>query len=272
MMEQLNLNNKGMKINKHKGYGAILGDMVGVPYERAPIYTKDFDFFNPDNHWSDDTVMTIATMSKLLNDSTYTLEYKWWGNKYYGDYYGANFKEWLKREDWTSNDSFGNGAAMRISPVGYAYRTFQCAYEASLSAQSSHNNLQAIKGAQTIANLIDILHNEDGHRREKKYIEKNAKYAYGKLYPDELKPFEKFKVSCNYTVPVAIKCFVEGTDMEDVIRTAISLGGDTDTIASMAAELQCAFDGGVGLQYEKYVRENIPADMLKVLDEFNEKF
>lgn len=260
--------------NVHKGYGAILGDMVGVPYEMKPIYTKDFNFFNKDNHWSDDTIMTIATMSKYLNNSNFTLEYKWWGNKYYGDYYGKMFKEWLKREDWTSNESYGNGAAMRVSPIGYANKDRdKMVTDAISSAMSSHGmDGQARKGATIMAYNIFMINNLKLSKRQMANDLNTKDLFYSYYSPEPLEKFTKFKVSCDYTVPIAMKCFTQCDDISDIIRTAVSLGGDCDTIASMAAELQVAYEGQISPSLADYVEQNIPADMLYVLKEFNKKY
>lgn len=266
-----------MEQNKHKGYGAILGDLVGSSYEfKNPIKSREFDFYSPENHFTDDTIMTIATMDAILHDIPYTIAYKYWGNKYSGDYYGKNFKEWLKKESFEANDSFGNGAAMRVSPIGYVHRvdSHTIIEQASKSIISSHNNEQAKTGGITIALLIAKLNRDRHHSFDKikDSVNGTGYIEYGKLYPTELVQFEKFKVSCDYTVPVAIKVFTESKDMEDCIRTAVWLGGDCDTIGSMAAELRCAYDGGVTEEQARYVLSKLPEDMIKVLIDFNEKY
>jgi len=258
-----------MEKNKHKGYGAILGDIIGSPYEMNPIYTKNFKFFNKDEHFTDDTIMTIATMSKLLNNSNYTVEYKYWGMKHFGDYYGKLFKEWLHRPDFTSNDSFGNGAAMRVSPIGYAiYDVGYAQDEATLSAKSSHDNPQAIKAAKFIVSSIGALN----EMKDKEEYERFCRAWYGLLFPWQLTRYDKFKVSCDYTVPQAARCFLDSDDIEGAIRNAVSIGGDCDTVASMAAELANAHRGGMDSKMAGYVEHMITPDMLYVLKAFNERF
>lgn len=258
-------------MTNYKCYGAILGDLVGAPYEMAPIKTKTFDFMNKANHITDDTIMTLATASKLLNDSDYTLEYKWWGNKYYGDYYGKNFKEWIKREDWTSNDSFGNGAAMRVSPIGYKCKTLdEVRHEAWLSCRSSHDNVQAYKGSYFMAAAIHMLSRPDDYPLTD--IAKLGYDLYGDMFkPEVFKPFEKFKVSCDYTVPVAFRCFTNASSLEDCIRNAVFLGGDCDTIGSMAAELWVA-KYGMDIGWVDYVEMHLDEFQLYTLEQFNKMY
>jgi len=255
-------------MNQYKCYGAILGDIVGSIYELNPIKSRDFEFFDEKSHWTDDTIMTLASCSKLLNDSSYALEYKWWGNKYYGDYYGKNFKEWIKREDFTSNDSYGNGSAMRVSPIGYVKSWPYTAVEAYESAKCSHDNQEAIKAAVFIADSVRWLKNGLG----KEYVERQAIEVYGRLLPKACVPFDKFKVRCDDTVPVAIRCFLQTTNLEDTIRLAVSLGGDCDTIASIAAELRVAFDGGIEEKYVTFVHSKLDIFQLATLVDFNIKF
>src|ERR1041385_3125288 len=129
-------------MNEDKLYGAILGDTIASPYEfRNPIKTKDFEFYNDKVHYTDDTLMTLATADALQFGYPYGLAYKWWGNRYYGDYYGKAFNEWIKREDQSSNFSYGNGAAMRVSPIGYKFDSLdKVITEATKSAIPSHNH------------------------------------------------------------------------------------------------------------------------------------
>lgn len=254
-------------MESYKGYGAILGDMIASPYEfKNRIRSREFEFFNPECHFTDDTIMTIATMDAILNNKSYGVAYKEWGNRYFGDYYGAMFKDWLQKPGFEPNDSWGNGTAMRSSPIGYVYTNFdECQREAVKSAECSHSNKFAILGAHVMADYVRKLYLG---KRNKYSTQHSASLIYP-AYPKELVPFTKFDASCNGTVPVAIKVFFEGQDYEDIIRTTVSLGGDVDTIASMACELQYAYTGEMDEKYVEYVEENLPEDMLAILKQFN---
>lgn len=259
--------------NKYKGYGALIGDIVGSIYEMNPIKgVKDFQYYDEKSHYTDDTIMTLATMSKLIHDSNYSLEYKWAGNKYYGDYYGKEFKKWLKAENVYSNFSYGNGAAMRISPIGYAFNNINDVYsEAIKSAMSSHNHHEAIKGALCISGCIFKLHNEAASKDE---IYDYVCKTFYDLDLHFLEPFPKFKVSCQDTVPIAINAFLQSDDLMSCIRLCISLGGDCDTIASMAGELMNAYKGAEDLllRDSEFLAKKLDKYQKMVLDEFNVKF
>lgn len=259
--------------NVHKGYGAILGDMMGAPYELKPIYSREFDLINPDNHFTDDTIMTIATMDAILlnpDAPDFRAAYKKWGRKYFGDYYGAMFKDWIMRDDDSSNPSYGNGAAMRISPI--AYLTDIDGDRSNIVIESvvtSHRSMEAMMGSVAYAGTLSLAIN----KADLEDIEKENKEFFLQYYPESLVPFDKFTSHILPTTATAIKCFIDAEgDTITAIRTAVSLGGDCDTIASMAAELCVAYNGSMNSGWAMYVEKHLPEDMLKVLKEFNEKF
>lgn len=255
-------------MNRHKLYGAILGDLVGAPYELKPVKSKTFDFNNPNNHYTDDTLMTLATATALLDHTDFTIQYKWWGGRYYGDYYGKIFKEWIKRQDYTANFSYGNGSAMRVAPVGYVGRNLDEVVKFAIqSSISSHTHHEAIKGACAIASAIFMLKNGSSRAIVKTYIKENY---YANV--DAMIQFEKFKVSCQDTVPVAFACFFNSKGLEEVIRNAVWCGGDCDTIGSMAAELWVAHKGVEDPHHIEMVEKSLDELQLSTLKRFNTTF
>lgn len=257
-------------LRKHAGYGALLGDIVGSIYEFNPLKQLVFELCQDKMHVTDDSIMTLAVMDKLMYDyPPYNIEFKWWGNRYPNAGYGGHFAKWLVRKDMTPNSSFGNGAAMRVSPVGYAFnRQEEVLLEAANSALASHAHWEAVKGAMCIADCILMC--REGKTKE--YIREFVRKGYYQYnFEGKIPRFEKFKVSCQDTVPVAIACFLQTTTVEGAIRFAVNLGGDCDTIGSMAAELQVAFNGTLDndKQYN-FVRSKLDRVQLAVLEQFNE--
>jgi len=248
--------------------GAIIGDIVGSVYEWDNIKTKDFPLFSDKCFFTDDTVMTIAVADALMNGGTeenFIDSMKKYGRMYPGSGYGIRFGSWLFSDDRKPYNSWGNGSAMRVSPCGWLMNCGFCARTgmwpsdgrgiAKLSAEVTHNHPEGIKGALAVADAIfmcrfytggygDEMGNavnkehtlSEWKTRIKKHIEQEYGYDLNRTL-DEIRPAYRFNESCQKTVPEAIIAFLESADFEDAIRNAISLGGDSDTLAAITGSI-----------------------------------
>ncbi len=231
--------------------GAIIGDVVGSRYEFSSEKTKSFELFDPDCRLTDDSVMTIAvgcacSDSDLNDENDFKGSVAWYmrriGRQYPRAGYGGMFARWLMSDVMPAYNSFGNGSAMRVSPVAWVAKNLEEAEKlAKWSAEVTHNHPEGIKGAQAVAAAIFLARNGASKEKIKEYIEKN--YYTLDFTLDEIRPSYKFDVTCQGSVPQAIQCFLEATDFEDAIRNAVSLGGDCDTQAAMAGSIAEAFYG-----------------------------
>lgn len=262
-------------------YGAILGDMIGAPYEFDRGHkTKDFEMFNDRVKFTDDSVMTVAVADALLNISkdaddnsvkaAIIKSMQKWGNKYPWAGYGQRFFLWLGKKDPQPYGSWGNGSAMRVSSVGWLFDSLEETRRyARLTAKVTHNHPEGIKGAEATASAIFMARNGDSKEEIKKYIIQEFAYDLSRTC-DEIRPGYHHVESCQETVPEALTAFLEGTDFEDVIRTAVSLGGDCDTLTCIAVEIAEAFYG-LPENMKIECRKRLPEDMLEVLDCFDER-
>jgi ADP-ribosylglycohydrolase len=259
-------------------YGAILGDMIGSPYEfdRSPK-TKELPMFKEDSCFTDDTVMTVAVAEALTNSvggtddeikSALVGSMQKWGRHYPDAGYGARFYYWLRTNDPRPYGSFGNGSAMRVSSAGWLYPTLsETRRIARLTAMVTHNHPEGIKGAETTASAIYLARNGSSKEEIRDYIVREFGYDLSRTC-DEIRPTYHHVETCQKTVPEAITAFLEGTDFEDVIRTAVSLGGDCDTLTCIAGGMAEAFYG-VPEDYKRECRSRLADDMLAVLDRFD---
>ena len=242
--------------------GAIVGDVVGSVYEWNNIKTKDFPLFRDDCFFTDDTVMTCAVAEAIMNGGQkddFIDAMKKYGRMYPNADYGARFNRWLMTENREPYNSFGNGSAMRVSPCAWRLdaTTDELPSEgkrlAQLSSEVTHNHPEGIKGAMATADAIFMCryffggnasdkgepnsdNPEEIKRRIKEHIEKEYGYDLSKTL-DEIRPTYRFNETCQDTVPQAIVAFLESTDFEDAIRNAISLGGDSDTLAAITGSI-----------------------------------
>lgn len=261
-------------------YGAILGDIIGSPYEfHGNTKTKDFPLFCKKSRFTDDTVMTVAVAEALLNtigqpDTNIKEEVvrsmRKWGNKYPHAGYGGNFRVWLMTDNPQPYGSFGNGSAMRVSAAGWLFDTLEkTLLAARLTAEVTHNHIEGIKGAEAIAAAIYL--SRTGH--EKKEIRDYITHSFGydlSRTCDEIRPKYRFEVSCQRSVPEAIIAFLDSSDFEDAVRNAVSLGGDSDTQGCIAGAAAEAFYG-VPENLKAECRSRIPADMMLVINRFEQK-
>lgn len=258
-------------------YGAILGDMIGAPYEfDQGNKTKDFPLFSKNSQFTDDTVMTIAVGEALLESLGKSEEslkealirsMQKWGHSYPYAGYGVMFSRWLEEPEPQPYGSFGNGSAMRVSAAGWLYDTLEETRKvARWTAEVTHNHPEGIKGAEATASAIFLARTGVDKEEIRVYLSREFDYDLSRTC-DEIRPGYHHVESCQETVPEAITAFLEGTDFEDVIRTAVSLGGDCDTLTCIAGGMAEAFYGvPEGLKDE--CRARLPEDMLTVLLDF----
>lgn len=231
--------------------GAIIGDIVGSPYEFESDKTKEFMLFSPHCRPTDDSIMTIAVGCACVEADCYdednferTLVEKMreLGRMYRGAGYGGMFYRWLMSDHMQAYNSFGNGSAMRVSPTAYAVDTLEDVERlARWSAEVTHNHPEGVKGAQAVAAAIFLARTGSSKDEIKRYIE--DKYYDLDFTLDDIREGYSFDVTCQGSVPQAIECFLEAEDYEDAIRNAVSLGGDADTQAAMAGAIAEAFFG-----------------------------
>lgn len=256
--------------------GAIIGDMVGAPYEfDRGNKTKDFPLWSRDSQFTDDTVMTAAVAQGLMKAPNGSAEdivtsvqdsMRKWGLRYPYAGYGCMFIRWLSSKNPMPYGSYGNGSAMRVSSAGFMYDTLERTREAArYTAMVTHNHREGIKGAEAAASAIFLA--RTGHTKEeiRQYIETEFHYDLSRTC-DEIRPTYHHVESCQQTVPEAITAFLEGEDFEDVIRTAVSLGGDCDTLTCIAGGIAEAFYG-IPENIESECRRRLSPDILEVVDE-----
>ncbi len=252
--------------------GAIIGDIVGSRFERKGNFkSKEFTLFKNKSRFTDDTVLTIAVADCILNDLSFAKTIRAYGLQYPGVGYGARFKIWLTGMIGPYN-SWGNGSAMRVSPIGFAYDTEEeVLQKAKESAEVTHNHPEGIKGAQAIA--LAVFWARTGYTKRAIQVGIEEKFGYDlNRSIAEIRPEYQFDVSCQGSVPEAIIAFLESNDYEDAIRNAISIGGDTDTIACMAGGIAQAFYGGVPHWISKEGLSRLDDRLIQVVHEFEQQY
>lgn len=259
--------------------GAIIGDIIGSTYEWHNVKTKEFPLFPEGSRFTDDTVLSVAVADAILHKENcilspgkaYAMWYKQYFHRYPGAGFGQMFSEWAESESYKVQRSFGNGAAMRVSAIGYAMPCLRdLKREVRVSCRYTHWNKEARQGAEAIAVCVYLARNGAKKGEIRNYVEKNYSYQLKKL--DEIRAEYIFDSRASYSVPPAIEAFLESDSYEDAIRGAVSIGGDSDTIACMA--------GGIAEAYYHEIPEEIKAHALTFLDiglkstiaQFMEKF
>jgi ADP-ribosylglycohydrolase len=252
--------------------GAIVGDVIGSVHEGRGTKTKDFPLFVPQSTFTDDTVLTVAIAEWILTGHdlvdllhVYTETYRHRG-------YGFRFYHWATSHDREPYNSFGNGAAMRVGPVGFAFQTLEEVLAWSKqSAEVTHNHPEGIKGAQATATAIFLAR----RGREKDQIRNALETQFGydlSLQLEHIRPTYSFNETCQETVPQALAAFFESVSFEDAIRNAISLGGDADTLACIAGSVAEAYYGGVPPDLAAAVVAMLDKRLVAVIDQFRERF
>lgn len=259
--------------------GAICGDIIGSAFEAGRPAYADFALFSNASRFTDDTVMTVAVMDCLLNDKSFGPTFKEYGRRYPSAGYGAAFKKWLASDSLMPYNSYGNGSAMRVSPIGSAFSDIaRVEEEAARSAVVTHNHPEGIKGAQCVAAAVFLA----GHNRSKEdiltyvshrfeYDDPSYRFHLGRTL-DEIGTEWGIFESCQDTVPVALTLFFESADYEDCIRRAVRLGGDTDTLASIAGGIAQAFYGIIPSPIIENARTRLVPEFLDVVDDFTRRY
>ena len=258
-------------------YGAILGDIIGSPYEfDRGNKSKAFPLFSKDSLFTDDTVMTVAVAEAFMDtpDNEELLRRRLirsmqkWGHRYPDAGYGLQFSAWLNSTDPQPYHSWGNGSAMRVSSVAWLYDDPEAVRRmARLSAEVTHDHPEGIKGAEATASAIFLARTGHSKAEIKAYIEEQFGYALSRTC-DTIRPGYRHVESCQETVPEAITALLEGDSFEDVIRTAVSLGGDCDTLTCIAGSVAEGYYG-VPRELMTECRNRLPADILSVCAEYD---
>lgn len=258
--------------------GAIIGDISGSRFEfDYGNLTKEFEFINNDCDYTDDSVMTVAIAEGIMNagkmadDKTIYHEVEKamikWGRRYPYAGYGHNFDKWLKCKTPRPYNSYGNGSAMRVSSVAYYYESLARTIEAAkITAEITHNHPEGIKGATCTAAVIYLGRNGLSKEEILKYVLENYDYDLHETI-EEMRARHEHVESCMDSLPKALRSFFVGNSYEDVVRNAISLGGDTDTLAAIAGAMAEGYYGNVG-GYEEKAKAILPKDMWEIVERF----
>ncbi len=248
--------------------GAIAGDVIGSIYEHRPIKNKDFPLFGQDCRFTDDTVLTVAIADAILNNRPYDESLRNIGRRYLQAGYGKSFFHWLITEDSQPYNSWGNGSAMRVSAVGFAFSSQEdVLLQAKMTAAVTHNHPEGIKGAQATALAIFQARMGFGKEQIRTRIAEEFNYELNRTV-DDIRPTYSFDISCQGTVPEAIIAFLDSVSYEDAIRNAVSLGGDSDTLACITGGIAEAFYGGVPDDIRNQALDRLPPDLCEIVDNF----
>lgn len=260
--------------------GAILGDIIGSPFEfDRGNKTKRFNLFTDGCEFTDDTVMTIAVAEALMNAGVdagrnvteHELVYSMrsWGKRYPYAGYGAGFARWLTCEEPKPYHSYGNGSAMRVSAAGWLYDTLEKTEKvAGYTAEVTHNHPEGIKGAQAVAAGIFLARNGVDMNGIRSYVQDTYGYVFDRTL-DQIRPYHHMDETCQNTVPEAFTALFESRNFEDAIRNAVSLGGDTDTLAAITGSMAEAYYGIPAILYDEAM-DRITEDMRTVVHAFEQ--
>ena len=248
--------------------GAIAGDIIGSVFEHNPTTDNHFTLFSRKSRFTDDTVLTVATADALMNNKDYAQSYKDWFNLYPRQGYGGSFKKWAQSDSLEPYGSWGNGSAMRVSPVGWFFNSLnQTLEEARRSSAVTHNHPDAIAAAQAVAGAIFLARKT----KDKQIIYNFLRYKFGYELDKEISEIQAdyhFDVSAKGSVPQAIIAFLKSTDYESAVRNAVLLGGDADTQACIAGAIAQAFYPGMGLFTEEEIYKRLDKKLAEVVKKF----
>ena len=254
--------------------GAVAGDIIGSTYEFIDMKEYDFELCPSNSFFTDDTVMTIAVAHWLthcdeegLTKERLISTMQEMGRSYPYAGYGSSFNSWLWSENPQPYNSWGNGAAMRVSPVGLYAETLAEALDlAKITAEVSHNHPEGIKGAQAVADAVWMVKHGYSKVEIRDYITEQFRYDLTRTV-DEIRPTYEWDVSCQGSVPESIICFLEGKDFKDVVRLAVSIGGDSDTMACIAGSIAaCMYP--IPEWIAKECEKRLTPDLLKIMNDF----
>ncbi|MFV1964055.1 MAG: ADP-ribosylglycohydrolase family protein [Pirellulaceae bacterium] len=251
--------------------GAIAGDIIGSIYEGAGTKSKEFPLFGPHNRFTDDTVLTVAVAESVLRGTDLVDTLHEYFHRYPAAGYGGSFIQWAWQRQREPYNSWGNGSAMRVSPVGFAFDTLEdVLHHAEQTAAVTHDHPEGIRGAQATAAAIFLARTENDKRTIKSHVEESFGYDLSATL-DEIRETYAFDVSCQGSVPQSMVAFLEATDFEDTVRNAISLGGDADTMACIAGGIAEAF-WGIPAEIERTTLKMLDDDLRAVVLEFRQRY
>jgi ADP-ribosylglycohydrolase len=252
--------------------GAIAGDIIGSVHERTGTKHHDFPLFVGGSTFTDDTVLSVAVADALLYDGDYVELFHDYYHRYPNAGFGGSFRRWAARRERTPYNSWGNGSAMRVSPVGFAARSLDEALaEAKRSAEATHDHPEGIRGAQAIALAIYLARTGADKAEIKSQVETRFGYRLDTSLK-ELRPHYSFDVSCEGSVPPSIIAFLEADSVEEAIRNAVSLGGDADTMACIAGGIAEAFHGELPHDLQAEVMRRLDPSLRRIVEAFRERF
>ena len=247
--------------------GAIAGEIIGSYYEFHKIKTKEFELFHPESKFTDDTTLSMAIAKSILDDEPYLDNVVDFGLRYFEVGYGGSFKKWLKGNEHLPYNSWGNGSAMRVSPIAWAFETEEKVLEeARKSAKITHNHPEGVKGAEATALAIFMARKGATKEAIRERITTQFGYDLNRIV-DAIRPDYKFEVSCAKSVPESIICFLDSDSFEDCVRNCISLGGDADTMGAIAGGIAEAYYG-VPKEIEAKINGYLSDEFIEILERF----
>ena len=250
-------------------YGASGGDIIGSRFERHNLKSKDFELFDDRSRFTDDTVMTVATADALLHRLDFAEAYRTWGNRYPHAGYGGRFRNWLNSDYPRPYNSWGNGSAMRVSPVGFFFDSVdRVLAEAERSAAVTHDHPEGIRGAQAVALAVFLARTGSSKAAIRSEMETRFDYDLSTQTLAQIRPDYTFDVSCTGTLPVALLAFLESESYEDAVRNAVSVGGDSDTIAAITGGIALAFYRTMDERTVQGIESRLTGEMIDICREF----
>ncbi len=252
--------------------GAIAGDVIGSVFERRNARSKNFPLFSRESQFTDDSVLTVAVADCILHGRDYAGAFRQFHGWYPEAGYGFMFSQWARTPDLGPYGSYGNGSAMRVGPVAWAFETLDDVLsEAAATAAVTHNHAEGIKGAQAIAMATFLA--RKGKRREDILSAIIDRFGHDLEFTlDGIRADYQFDATCQGSVPQALVAFRESEDFEDAIRSAISIGGDSDTIACMTGSISAAYYGSVPCHIDRQVRDRLDDRLNGIVESFEQRF
>jgi ADP-ribosylglycohydrolase len=253
-------------------FGSIIGDIIGSTYEFKNAEKYDFEPFPAGSDFTDDTVLTIAVADAILNNKPYGTAIRQYAINWPNRGYGGMFSRWYHTENPQPYNSYGNGSAMRVSPVGWAFGTLRkTTEEARKSAECTHNHPEGIKGAEATTAAMYLSRTGHSKNEIKDFVQQSFNYNLERTLAD-IKPGYKFNETCQETVPEAITCFLESENYEDAIRKAIWLGGDSDTLACITGGIAEAFYREIPDEWKRKALQILPVEFSAIINNFSDAF
>jgi len=250
-------------MNRNSIIGTIIGDIVGSRFEKQGLKSKDFKLFTKDSIFTDDTVLTMAILKSIQNKESYLENVVDFSKRYPNRGYGGRYKKWLEEDNSKGYNSFGNGSAMRVSPIAEYFKGEELLKEAKKSSDITHNHIEGVKGAKAIAHSISLVKAGYTKVNLKKLIQDVYGYDLERKL-DDIRPDYEFSAICQTTVPESIICFLESDSYEDCIRNAVSLGGDTDTMAAMSGGIAAVYYG-IPNEFIEEMKTKLPKEFIDLL-------